>query len=239
MSRKLDLKGKKFGALTVVEEAGRANKYVLWRCVCDCGRETLVRSSQLARGEIKSCGCKAREYASVRETIHGDARTRLYKIWHSMLYRCENHKAASFSIYGARGISVCDAWHDYLTFKNWALANGYNDALTIDRKDNDGNYSPENCRWVDRKTQARNTRRNVYLGGKTLVELCEEHGAKYSRVYSRIKRGVPIEKALASETYENRKGNTIANLARTAGLPYTTVAGRIRRGKTLEQALEK
>lgn len=189
MRKKLDLTGKTFGRLTAIEEAGRANKYVLWRCRCACGKESLVRSSALARGEVQSCGCLISEKLRERNYKHGGGRSRLYRIWTNMHYRCECEDSVSYRIYGGRGISICDAWGDFSVFRGWAIANGYSDELTLDRTDNDGPYSPENCRWVTRSAQARNTRRNFLVEGKTLAEYCEEHNLKYSRVYSRLRKG--------------------------------------------------
>jgi hypothetical protein len=195
MRKKLNLAGKKFGRLTAIEEAGRANKYVLWRCVCECGKESLVRSSALFRGEVKSCGCFALDKLSERNYKHGGGRSRIYRIWSNMHRRCECEESINFANYGGRGIRVCVAWGDFSAFKDWALTNGYEGGLTLDRIDNDGDYSPDNCRWATRAAQARNTRRTIVADGKCLSDYCAENKLNYARVYSRLRKGWSLEEA--------------------------------------------
>lgn len=132
---------------------------------------------------------------------HGLRKTRLFSIWINIRTRCNNPNSNRYGRYGGRGIKVCEEWNtDFLTFRDWALSNGYRDDLTIDRIDNDGNYCPENCRWVTLKEQARNTKRNVTveLSGeeKTLIEWCELYGINYKTVRDRLLRGWDIKRAL-------------------------------------------
>lgn len=235
MSNKLELAGKKFGRLTVVEEAGRANKFVLWRCRCDCGNEVIVRSSALNRGVIQSCGCKSRDTLKKILTTHGESKTRLYHIWGGMISRCRND---SFKYYKGKGIKVCEEWLDFHAFKEWAFNNGYNDTLTIERIDNSKNYSPENCRWATRKEQSRNTERNVFFGGKCLAEICEELGLNYARVYSRLKKGWSLEDAIRVSRFGKKNGFTIPELCKGRGINPSTVYSRLKRGFTLEKALQ-
>lgn len=127
---------------------------------------------------------------------------RLYKIWHSMHDRCGNPAHAGFSRYGGRGIGVDSRWSKFTEFAEWALAHGYGESLTIDRVDNDKGYSPENCRWADKKTQARNRGNNVlfeYNGeAKTLPEWAEQYGLKLITLVCRVKRmGWTMERALS------------------------------------------
>lgn len=138
---------------------------------------------------------------------HGESHTRLYRIWSGMKQRCLNPNAHSFPHYGGRGISLCEEWHDYETFRNWALMNGYNDEddLTIERIDIDGDYVPENCEWVTKKRQSINKQNTLYvtLNGHTepLVIWCRLFGLNYDSVWQRIhKYGYSPEKALTYRT---------------------------------------
>lgn len=160
-----DLTGMRFGRLTVLGQSGRINQRITWLCKCDCGNTVSIMTSHLTTGRNRSCGCLQSESRRIRATKH-DGRnkdTRLYNVWKTIRQRCNNPNNTSYPNYGGRGIRICDEWSDFAVFREWALANGYDaDAprgkCTIDRIDNDGNYEPSNCRWVDAATQSRNRR---------------------------------------------------------------------------------
>lgn len=205
---KIDLTGQVFGRLKVLEEVPN-KKRITWKCICECGNYTEVASCHLRSGKIKSCGCLRSERISTLKTIHGQAkrgaRSRLYVIWVGIKERCENPNYDSFENYGGRGIMLCDEWQTFEQFMLWAYENGYDANLTIDRVDVNGNYCPQNCRWVSRKTQSNNTRRNInitYLGEThTLAEWSEILGVSYMLLYKRIVvRNWDIERAMATSS---------------------------------------
>lgn len=201
MGKFVNLTGKKFGRLTVVKRAEKGLfKTVRWLCKCDCGNETYVDSYSLTHGETTSCGCFHRECVAKQCTTHGKANTRLYSTWCNMKQRCYNPKNTEFDSYGGRGIIMCQEWQEFLPFYNWAMGNGYQDNLTIDRINNNGNYEPSNCRWINYKTQANNTRRNHLITykneTKTMTEWAEIKNISYTFLRRRLNLGWSAEEAL-------------------------------------------
>ena len=164
--------GKKFNHLTVLSKSDKNESgKIKYKCECDCENKTIVfvNRTDLQNGHTTSCGCYAIDNTRERATKHGLSNERLYDIWRAMRYRCRNETDSRYFRYGGRGIKVCDEWNDFETFYNWAMQNGYEPDLSIDRIDNDGDYCPENCRWVNDITQANNkcTNRNVEYNGVT------------------------------------------------------------------------
>lgn len=166
---KLNLVGEKYNNLTVVEFS-HSDKYKerWYKCVCDCGNETVAKSSRLRNGNTKSCGClrvsEARK-AGLRSAIHGMIKTPTYRTWQCMKKRCYDEKERSYRWYGAKGVTVCEKW---MTFEGFYEDMGDRpDGLTLDRINPFGNYELSNCRWADLDTQKKNTRKRYG------AELCQ------------------------------------------------------------------
>lgn len=199
----ISLSGNKYGRLTAIERAEdhiscSGRKYIMYRCVCDCGNETVVRANHLKDGTTLSCGCLFSEIHSTlcknlgKETFtHKMTNSRIYKIWSNLINRCTNPNNPAYKNYGGRGIRVCDEWiHSFESFYSWAFSAGYNNNLTIDRINNDDGYAPENCRWVDRVEQSNNKRNNKYIEYDglvlTIAEWARRCGIPYKTLHRRI-----------------------------------------------------
>ena len=197
--KRIDLTGQKFGRLTVIKLVGKyKNGDKVWKCKCDCGNIKNVSSSNL-KGKTKSCGCLKREL----EVKHNMTGTKLYNVWTHMKVRCFNPKDKYYKDYGGRGITVCDEWKDdFLAFCDWSMVNGYKEGLTIERKNNNGNYSPDNCAWITSKEQQRNKRNTCFLTfeGKTqsASAWAEEYGVSGKTITRRIRDGWSVERALTT-----------------------------------------
>lgn len=200
--------GTRFGRLTVCERAENhftsgGRRQGQWFCRCDCGCDTKVTSQNLRSGNTKSCGCLGREILAKRSKTHGFASrghvSATYKIWNNMITRCTNPRRAQWGDYGGRGITVCERWR---SFENFLADMGERpDGKSLDRRDANGNYDPENCSWATRTEQNRNTRRNrfvQYQGAEiTVAALAETAGHPYWKVYQRLVRGWPVEQAIS------------------------------------------
>lgn len=158
MPNKLDLIGHVFGRLTVVDEVPERTKYgqIKMVCICECGKITSVRKSDLRGGATSSCGCYQKQANVERNTTHGLSRGSLYYIWSGIKKRCCNPTHHNYASYGGRGITVCERWLE--SFENFLedMGEGYKKGLQIDRRDNDGNYEPSNCRWTTPQQNAQN-----------------------------------------------------------------------------------
>lgn len=192
MPRIKDLTGLKNGKLVVtglshIDDNGRSH----WFCECACGK-VITRKGQIITEAIKKdkkshCGC------SPPLKTHGltNSNKKLHWVWAAMLQRCRNPKSKDYKDYGARGITVCESWHEFENFYNWALSSGYKHGLTIDRIDTNGQYEPENCQWTDLKQQMNNQRRTIIIEWKgvrkPLTQWAEEVGINYRTLKARIK----------------------------------------------------
>lgn len=204
---KTDLTGQRFGRLLVLERACHADENRYWICRCDCGNYTIVYDGNLKRNLTTSCGCYRRETSST----HGMHNKRLYHIWENMKGRCERKSAKAYDHYGGRGITVCKEWRKFEPFCEWSMSHGYDEKLTLDRIDVNGDYCPENCRWVSQAEQLNNTRRNVFmtLNGEThtLKQWSEITGISYNAIMKRRRNGWSVEDTLTipTNTYRNYK----------------------------------
>ena len=199
MGKFVDIKGKQFGRLMVIEKDHRDSRNSWhWKCTCDCGKITIVNGATLRNGRTRSCGCLQ---IDVR-TKHGMYGTRLYRIYRGIRTRCFNPLDSHYPDYGGRGITVCNEWLTFEGFVEWALENGYQDSLNIERIDNNGGYCPENCKWASHAEQNNNKRNNhlVTFNGvtKTLAEWEAEIGVSADTLQTRLYRGWSEERALTT-----------------------------------------
>lgn len=178
---------------------------------------------------------------------HGMRQSRLYRTWSHMKERCQNKNCKSYKNYGGRGISICDEWkNDFINFYNWAMANGYQDDLTIDRIDVNGNYEPDNCRWITMEEQAKNKRNKILYNGYNMENLQNITGLKYGTLYRRIKTGrnyvINNEKFQTKHYKEklysfNGKNKTLTEWSKILNIKRDTLYQRIeKRGWSIERA---
>jgi hypothetical protein len=194
--RGIDITGQKFGKLTAIKRTKKSDKTgnIYWYCECECGGNIITQGRNLRKGLVSSCGCVQKENARKMNFKHGMSRGRIYEILCAMKSRCYCKNDENYKRYGERGIEICDEWRNENGFKNfyeWSIANGYQNNLTIDRIDVDGNYCPENCRWVTQKQQMQNTRRNRYINyeGKiySISELSEKLNLTYMQTWHKFR----------------------------------------------------
>lgn len=219
-----DLTGQKFERLIVKGYIGKNNKnHALWLCRCSCDNYTLVTTTDLKSGHVKSCGCLKIEMTIERNknnsyAKHGQSRTRIYRIWQLMKDRCSNVNRDRYKDYGGRGITYCKEWVDFKCFYSWAIDNGYKENLTIDRINVNGNYEPNNCRWITNKEQQNNKRyHHLFLFNgeiKNLAQWGEETGLPYDIIWRRIQDGFDSSEVLSpiKDKYKINDVNEVKNI---------------------------
>lgn len=197
---RINLIGKKFGRLTVIEYAETRNNSAIWKCKCECGNIKNVSRGHLVTGDTKSCGCYNSEVAAARQQKHGHGKLKSveYMTWSRMIGRCYNEKNLKYSRYGGRGIKVCKRWRH--SFVNFLHDMGMRPSAkhSLDRfPNNDGNYKPSNCRWAIPKEQSGNRSTNTWIsyGGKKMIlqNWARELGIKREKIKYHLSRGKSIK----------------------------------------------
>ncbi len=207
MTKMIDIHNERFGRLTVNSFVGiiGKNPHNQWNCICDCGKEVIVAGSNLRSGITSSCGCLQAENTSNANKKHGlsQLKSKEYNTWQSMRRRCNCVTSDDYPDYGGRGIKVCERWDNFSNFLDdmGKAPSKY----SLDRIDVNKGYSPDNCRWADSKTQARNKTNNRWLSvngiKKTLAEWAEVSGTDRRNIHKRIARGWTIDQAIFGRNY--------------------------------------
>lgn len=240
----VDLTGKRHDRLEVIRKADRG--ITRWICQCDCGNTVELMAWQFFQN--KSCGCMERENKKNlgRFTVkHGMTETRLYSVWRGVKDRCTNPNTEHYDRYGGRGIRICDEWlHSFEAFRDWSIKAGYDETLTgkeqsLDRVNVDGNYCPENCRWISMKQQARNRKDTVYIeteAGPISARLFAEQNkiTDYVYLYRKIKKGENAEKILSDWAMKTATPDSIMDLKEATsfyGVNECTIRSWIKSGK--------
>lgn len=205
-----DLSGQQFGYLTAIKPVRKPGyKHLFWRCQCVCGNFKISAASDLKRSPHGSCGCKTREVQSRARRTHGMSKHPAFAVWRSMKSRCHRSTHQAWKNYGGRGITVCKRWRD--SFENFWTDMGptYRPGLTLDRRDNNGNYTPANCHWTTPTEQAANTRNNRILetpwGRMPLAQAARKSGINATTIAYRLQNGWDVETALTKKPdFRNR-----------------------------------
>ena len=233
-----DIAGMRFGRLTAIKVVGTSKTGCsIWEFECDCGNKIQKIGAEVRCGSVRSCGCLRRETTRNRTITHGQSKTRLYKIWHKMRDRCSDSAYGDDKrLYYERGIRVCEEWSQFEPFMIWAIENGYEHHLSIDRVDVNGNYEPNNCRWATPKEQARNTRHNVYVEVNdermTKAEMTERYGIDGTTFDHRIRKGWSETRAAITPTKPIRRA-----VIRDDGVRYESAACAAKANDTYKQLI--
>lgn len=209
--KRLELTGQRFGRLLVTAFSGMSEKWhtTEWLCKCDCGNMKVISGPSLTSGNSQSCGCLTKERSLAANRTHGMTGTKIIEVWRGMIRRCTEPNYKCYSDYGGRGISVCKEWLDFAGFYK-DMGETYRDGLTLERKDNDGNYCKDNCQWTTPKEQANNQRSNriIVVNGEslTLAQACDKYGVPYGRASNRLRLGWPGERAVLAPKGEKLHG---------------------------------
>lgn len=197
----IDLTGKRFGKLVVESYCIEPEEYKIngnkWNCICDCGNRVKKKGNLLRAGETKSCGCLIKDILLERQLKHGKSRSKIYSIWTAIKQRCHNPNYERFEDYGGRGIEVCERWRE--SFENFLADMGstHKDGLSLERKDVNKGYNPDNCIWITLEEQAKNTRRTVVLdtpwGKMSVKEASEKSGIPYQTLIARKNKNYSME----------------------------------------------
>lgn len=211
--------GLRFGKLIILSAEHKRDNSGYIRCMlqwkCDCGKVGESAAYQITGGKTRSCSCYRIQRTKESNTKHGQSYNPIYQVWAGMWGRCNNPNDKFYHNYGGRGINICDEWKESKVFFSWALKNGYVHGLELDRKNNDGDYCPDNCRFVTVKQNQRNKRNNRFIEfrgeSKTVAEWCELMNMKYYVVLRRLNRGWSADLALTkSEKYVLKKADRIS-----------------------------
>lgn len=210
MSRFIDITGNKYNKLKVISFYDIKDNKSRWLCQCDCGNQKILYGKDIKNGNTKSCGCSLRKKKYDKETEK--IMKRLQNIYYCMKQRCYKKNNPTYKYYGARGVTICEEWlKDINNFHNWAMSSGYKNNLTIERIDVNGNYEPNNCKWVTKTQQGYNRTNTVSYTidnqTKCLSEWCKIYNINYEVVYKRLKRGQDIKEALSEPINEKYRNN--------------------------------
>lgn len=224
--------GDKFNRLEFIEDLGMVEygntgkKHRVGKFICDCGNITILVCSSVKYGSTQSCGCYVKEFISSLNKKHGFRHHPLYPVWLNIKTRCNNKNSTKYKDYGGRGISICDEWkNDFVSFHNWAIDNGWERGLQIDRINNDGNYEPSNCQWVTNLENCAVGKRRIradnssgftgiyYTNGKWVAELNSKHLGTFTNIEEAVESRINAEIVCFGEQKTNIHYNNLITIS--------------------------